>query len=274
MLRVPLTRLLFPYITRVCVFRSSTLYCSCSLGSPQRYSSHAAMDLQTVVSKLEKIAPSTMAEDWDNVGLLVEPSPPHTISHILLTNDLTEAVMDEVKLLGDRGRKVGLIVSYHPPIFRPLKRLTQISSKERVLIKALESRIAVYSPHTSHDCIANGVNDWLISGVGKGSITPLSIKQLDSDSPMTVTIHCLPTTQLCDTIEAGIKTATGFSLATERCKVMDTPGCGAQYRLKIPVTNKLLNLLVPHLSTTLSGYPVTVSEAEKVNVCVPHTEYM
>ena len=37
---------------------------------------------------------------------------------MLLTNDLTEGVMSEAV-----QRKVDLILSYHPPIFRPLKRL-------------------------------------------------------------------------------------------------------------------------------------------------------
>ena len=38
----------------------------------------------------------------------------------MLTNDLTEDVLEECV-----EKKADLIVSYHPPIFRPLKRLTQ-----------------------------------------------------------------------------------------------------------------------------------------------------
>ena len=41
------------------------------------------------------------------------------IFRILLTNDLTEPVMEEALSLGS-----DMILSYHPPIFRPMKRFT------------------------------------------------------------------------------------------------------------------------------------------------------
>lgn len=125
------------------------------------------MQLSQVVKKLECFAANTLAAKWDNVGLLVEPSAPHTVSRILLTNDLTEPVLEEaIKLNTD------FIVSYHPPIFAAMKRLTQSSWKERLLVKCIEKRIAVFSPHTTYDSLKGGVNDWLISPF-RGVITPL-----------------------------------------------------------------------------------------------------
>lgn len=76
--------------------------------------------LQEVVKKLQQIAPLTLAESWDNVGLLVEPSSTLTVSSALLTIDLTEEVVDEAVHLGAQ-----LIISYHPNIFRPLKSISQ-----------------------------------------------------------------------------------------------------------------------------------------------------
>ena len=38
-------------------------------------------------------APS-LAASWDNVGVLVEPTPPHRVNTVLLTNDLTIPVME------------------------------------------------------------------------------------------------------------------------------------------------------------------------------------
>lgn len=133
------------------------------------------MDLKTIVSKLEEIAPSKLAESWDNVGLLVEPVQTGLINRILLTNDLTEQVMDETENL--LGEKVGLILSYHPPIFRPLKRLTQASAKERLVLRAAQSGMAVYSPHTSLDPL---INDWLLSGLGEGDIASLAVGKIAS----------------------------------------------------------------------------------------------
>lgn len=72
--------------------------------------------LSEIVEKLENFAPATLAEGWDNVGLLIDPMTNSNIKNIMLTNDLTEQVIDEAK-----GKDVGLIVSYHPPLFRALK---------------------------------------------------------------------------------------------------------------------------------------------------------
>uniref|UniRef100_A0A0B7BIE0 NIF3-like protein 1 n=2 Tax=Arion vulgaris TaxID=1028688 RepID=A0A0B7BIE0_9EUPU len=118
--------------------------------------------LDLIVAKLKKLAPLSLAGSWDNVGLLVEPSPPKYISKIMLTNDLTSPVMEEAK-----DKTVDLIISYHPPIFVPLKCLTQKSWKERLLVECMENRIAVFSPHTSHDALEGGVNDWLLSAFGE-----------------------------------------------------------------------------------------------------------
>lgn len=80
--------------------------------------------LDKIVAELNAYADPKLAESWDNVGLLVEPSSPHCVNKILLTNDLTSAVMEEVLKC-----KADMIISYHPPIFAPLKRISQSSWK-------------------------------------------------------------------------------------------------------------------------------------------------
>lgn len=79
----------------------------------------AGMPLKDIVSAMNKFADTSLAASWDNVGLLIEPTEPKIVSHILLTNDLTEDVMDEAIKL-----KTDLIVTYHPLIFAPLKSIT------------------------------------------------------------------------------------------------------------------------------------------------------
>jgi putative NIF3 family GTP cyclohydrolase 1 type 2 len=78
------------------------------------------MDLRQFVDRFESNFSLSLSEKWDNVGLLIEPSGNKSVSRIMLTNDLTEDVLEE-----SLARKTDLIISYHPPIFRPLKRLTQ-----------------------------------------------------------------------------------------------------------------------------------------------------
>ena len=87
------------------------------------------------------------------------------VRKLILTNDLTEPVLHEAL-----NREVNMVLSYHPPIFAPLKRLTQSTWKERIVVQCLENRIAVYSPHTSFDALKGGVNDWLIEPFGKSLI--------------------------------------------------------------------------------------------------------
>ena len=120
------------------------------------------MDLKALLSSLNDFASLSFAESWDNVGLLVEPSPPHTINTLFLTNDLTEQVMEEAL-----QKKADFILSYHPPIFRPMKHITWKTWKERLVIRALENRVAVYSPHTAYDAAPQGVNSWLAKGLGE-----------------------------------------------------------------------------------------------------------
>lgn len=77
--------------------------------------------MREVVRRLEEFAPLWLAEPWDNVGLLVETfqSSTQPVKEVLLTNDLTEDVAAEALLMG-----VQLIISYHPPLFRPIKTIT------------------------------------------------------------------------------------------------------------------------------------------------------
>ncbi len=126
--------------------------------------------LADVLQWLERIAPLGLAEDWDNVGLVLEPSASaeQDIKRLFLCIDLSESVLSEALELG-----ANLVLAYHPPIFRGLKRLRASSAEERVLVRALEAGLAVYSPHTALDAAHGGVNDWLARGVGEGRCTPL-----------------------------------------------------------------------------------------------------
>uniref|UniRef100_B3GUS9 NIF3-like protein 1 n=1 Tax=Schistosoma japonicum TaxID=6182 RepID=B3GUS9_SCHJA len=125
------------------------------------------MELTKIIQLLDMYCLPHLAEKWDNVGLLIEPSPPHRVNKIFITNDLTEQVLDEAI-----SQKSGLIVSYHPPIFSSLKKLTQQHWKQRVVIRCIENKIAVFSPHTGLDAKFGGINDWLLE--------PLAVREKKS----------------------------------------------------------------------------------------------
>ncbi|KAF9982868.1 NGG1 interacting factor [Modicella reniformis] len=125
--------------------------------------------LKRVMTSMERIAPLSLAEHaWDNVGLLVEAPYPRTRiaattpQRVFLTIDFTSAVVDEA--LNDTS--VGVIIAYHPPIFRGLKKLQLKDSKQRMVLQCVAKGVSVYSPHTSCDSCEDGVNDWLLKGFG------------------------------------------------------------------------------------------------------------
>ncbi|MAX26636.1 MAG: Nif3-like dinuclear metal center hexameric protein [Phycisphaeraceae bacterium] len=125
------------------------------------------MKMDQLTAIFNEIAPIHMAEDWDNVGLLVGNSTAN-VRKALICIDLTEAVLEEAIAV-----KANLIVAYHPPIFKALKTVTDDETKSRIVLRAIEKKIAIYSPHTALDAAENGVNDWLTEPFGKGTVVPI-----------------------------------------------------------------------------------------------------
>lgn len=110
------------------------------------------MKVFDVINELEKLAPTTYAEGFDNVGLLVGDANAE-VSKILVTLDTMENVVDEAIEKG-----ANLIVSFHPIIFSGLKKLTGKTYVERVVQKAIKNDINIYATHTALDNSQFGVN--------------------------------------------------------------------------------------------------------------------
>ncbi len=110
------------------------------------------MTVKDVTTLLESLAPLAQAEDFDNVGLLVG-SNDMAVSGVLVTLDTLENVVDEAI-----ANNCNLIVSFHPIIFKGLKKLNGATYVERVVMKAIKNDIAIYSMHTALDNSPNGVN--------------------------------------------------------------------------------------------------------------------
>ena len=117
------------------------------------------MKVEDIARKIELIYPLSLAQDWDNVGLLIG-DPLKNVKKILLTIDITNAVLAEAKRL-----KTDLIVSYHPVIWDGLKKVIS-EGPTRVIYELIRSGIAVFSIHTALDSAVGGVNDGLAEMVG------------------------------------------------------------------------------------------------------------
>ena len=117
------------------------------------------MKIKDIAERIEKIVPLNLAQEWDNVGLLVGDSQKN-VKNILLTIDITGAVVAEAKKL-----KTDLIVSYHPVIWDGLKKITT-DGPAGIVYDLIRSRISVFSIHTALDAATGGVNDCLAEIVG------------------------------------------------------------------------------------------------------------
>jgi dinuclear metal center YbgI/SA1388 family protein len=124
------------------------------------------MKVKDIAGVVEQIAPLGLAQSWDNVGLLLG-DPERPIHRVLLTIDVTQAVVAEAKELG-----TDLILSYHPVIWDGLKRI-RTDDKSRSVYELIRSGIAVFSIHTALDAVAGGVNDGLAEILGIQDPKPL-----------------------------------------------------------------------------------------------------
>ena len=104
-----------------------------------------AVTVGLVAQIIERIAPKSWAEEWDNVGLLVG-SGSAPIERILITLDGTLEVVEEAKAYGAQ-----LIVAHHPIIFRPLKNLRADNTAAQVPLRLLQHQIGYYAAHTNLD---------------------------------------------------------------------------------------------------------------------------
>lgn len=110
------------------------------------------MLLKEIIDSIESVAPLQYQEPWDNSGLQIGVLH-RDISSVLLAIDVTEAVLDEAI-----SRSCNLIVSHHPLFFHGVKSLTGQTAQQRIIVRAIEHEIAIYSSHTAMDVAPNGVS--------------------------------------------------------------------------------------------------------------------
>jgi dinuclear metal center YbgI/SA1388 family protein len=130
--------------------------------------------LREITNFLHEYAPPALAEDWDNVGLLLG-DPANEIQSVLTCLTLSPNVADEAIVA-----KCQLVVSHHPILFRPVQRLTAETSEGRMLLSLIRAGISVYSPHTSYDSAVNGINSQLARLFDLHDVQPLRLHEASS----------------------------------------------------------------------------------------------
>lgn len=132
-----------------------------------------------IIEFLSRLAPLSLAETWDNVGLLVGHRS-ENVERVMTCLTLTEDVAREA---AERG--VQLVVSHHPLMFKPVQKLTGDTPEGRILLTLIRSGIAVYCPHTGYDSAVEGINGQLAELFELADIRPL--RPLDERHPLGAT---------------------------------------------------------------------------------------
>ena len=116
--------------------------------------------VRTIASALERWAPPGSKLSYDSVGLQVG-EPTKEVASVLVALDLTPAVVDEAEAMG-----ADLIVTHHPLLFRPLKRLIPTDFVSALAYRLAQSGIAYYAIHTNLDAAPGGVSFALAEQLG------------------------------------------------------------------------------------------------------------
>lgn len=134
------------------------------------------LTVQNLLENLDKIAAFGLAEQWDNVGLMVG-DPDQQIQGVLVALDPTEEVLAEAKDCG-----ADCIITHHPLIFTPLKAIYTNQPLGRFLRRALEDEISVIGCHSNLDQAIGGVNDVLANNLGMVELRVLVPTEKDQDA--------------------------------------------------------------------------------------------
>ena len=101
------------------------------------------MKIKEIYSFLDELSPFELQEKWDNSGLLVG-NPNDEFHKVYISLDLDLEMVKDVE-------EGSLIITHHPLIFSPLKKINDISYSEKILKQLIKKDIALISLHTNID---------------------------------------------------------------------------------------------------------------------------
>ena len=113
-----------------------------------------------IAEAVERIAPSCLAEEWDNCGLQAG-DPEAEVGRVLVALTPLPEVFEEAEEKG-----ADFLLFHHPLIFRPIKTVNTASYPGDLLARAIRSTLAVYAAHTSYDAAPAGVSAALAQTLG------------------------------------------------------------------------------------------------------------
>jgi dinuclear metal center YbgI/SA1388 family protein len=177
------------------------------------------MKISDIAAAVEHVAPLKLAQEWDNVGLLIG-NPKREIKRILMTIDITKEVLAEAKRL-----KADMILAYHPTIWDSLKKITA-GGEGDIVYELIRADIAVFCIHTALDAAVGGVNDGLAELVGIIDAKPIGDYVGNPKGDMYKLVVFVPNDSLEKVSKAIFKTGAGHIGNYSNCGFL-TVGVGS-----------------------------------------------
>lgn len=137
------------------------------------------------MSHIDSFAPFSIAEEWDNSGLIVGAES----ASVLKIGVTLDAIPEAVISASEQGCNV--LVCHHPLIFRAIKRIDTGEYIGRTIAEAIKRNMSIIAAHTNWDKAPGGVNDTLASLIGLKNITPLGDFGLVGELPGIMTVKAL-----------------------------------------------------------------------------------
>lgn len=120
----------------------------------------AMTTVREIMKAIERLAPASLAEEWDNCGLQVG-DPGAKVSRVLVALTPLPEIFEEAEASG-----ADFLLFHHPLIFRALKSVDMASYPGDLLARAVRNNTAVYAAHTSYDAAPDGVSVALAKELG------------------------------------------------------------------------------------------------------------
>ncbi|MCC6465032.1 MAG: Nif3-like dinuclear metal center hexameric protein [Planctomycetes bacterium] len=125
------------------------------------------MKVSRLVDFFDQHYPFALAEEWDNVGLVVG-DPGAEVQGVFMAVDVTHDVLQQAHEAG-----CNVLVTHHPVIFKPVQKLNTAELQGGLVARAIRDGCALVSLHTNLDSAKGGLNDTLCSLLGLIETRPL-----------------------------------------------------------------------------------------------------
>ena len=153
------------------------------------------MQCKEIMQVIEAAYPRSAALDFDNVGLLAGRAGKE-VYRVYLALDATDAVIDRAIEAG-----ADMLITHHPLIFSPMKRVTDEDFIGRRVVKLIQSDIAYYAMHTNYDVLGMATLSEKILGIKNSQVLDVTMcedgneegigRVGDLEKPMTLEECCV-----------------------------------------------------------------------------------